>query len=651
MGRSFYRPAAEHQVEAAFYHRASDRHYRMYRRDGKYYQRRHQIVPGGDETNVLEKQVHYVLGSGNHSRAYLHRNAEGRLVELPLAWYSAKGGFWAMNPGYDRPNHKDFRRELSDDCMFCHNGYPAAAPAGSQAEGIDCQRCHGPGSEHAGGAGKGAIVNPRKLSRERQLEVCMQCHLESTSRRLPYSIRRYDRDAFSYRPGEPLADYILHFDHPAGAGPDDKFEIAHHAYRLRKSACFEKSEMTCTTCHDPHSAQVRPACANCHPAAHRATEDCAACHMPKRRTDDVVHVVMTDHYIQRRRPARNLLAPLRETHETEQNSYTGEVVPYYPSTADELYAAVAQVTEGANLQAGIPRLEKAIEKHRPPQAEFYYELAEAFWKTGRREDAVRWYEEALRRRADFRPALRNLAVSLSRTGRPDQAVEVLRRTVAAAPRDAEALSNLGEVYLQLGKADQAIEALSQALRIQPDLPEAANNLGEAKLQKGDRPGAEQAFREAIRIQPDLAAAHNNLANLLAAADDFAQARHHFEKAIGISPGYAEARYNYGLALAGRRHFDQAQAQLEAAVRLDPNLAEAHNNLGNLLAMKGDRQRAAVHYRRAIEAKPGLAAAHLNLGRILAAAGNREQALVHFRKAAESPDPEVREAARAAIREK
>ena len=32
---------------------------------------------------------------------------------------------------------------------------------------------------------------------------------------------------------------------------------------------------------------------------HTASADCIGCHMPKRRTDDAVHVVMTDHWIQR----------------------------------------------------------------------------------------------------------------------------------------------------------------------------------------------------------------------------------------------------------------------------------------------------------------------------------------------------------------
>ena len=172
--------------------------------------------------------VDFVLGSGEHARTFLHRAADGQLVELPLAWYSENGGTWAMNPGYDRPDHLDFRRKLDRECFFCHNAYPSVAETpgarlaltGSVPQGIDCQRCHGPGRAHVQSAAAGrpsaairaAVVSPGRLAPERRNEVCFQCHLESTSRLLPYALRRFGRGFFSYRPGEPLSDYILHFD-------------------------------------------------------------------------------------------------------------------------------------------------------------------------------------------------------------------------------------------------------------------------------------------------------------------------------------------------------------------------------------------------------------------------------------------------------
>ncbi|MCG8651990.1 MAG: hypothetical protein MI861_19270, partial [Pirellulales bacterium] len=258
MARAFYR--ADHEsmahlpADARYDHEKSGRSYRIEERDGAYYLRRHETAPDGSEASVFEKRIDYVMGSGNNARSYLHRYPSGKLVELPLGWYSENGGYLAMSPGYDQPRHGGFRREIPFECMFCHNGYSPIEPGsdapgrdplfpGRLTEGIGCQRCHGPGRAHIEAVAREepdevvrqAIFNPAGESRERQLEVCMQCHLESTARKLPYSIRRFDRAAFSYKPNEPLADFVLHFDHPKGVR-EDKFEIAHAAYRLRKSA-------------------------------------------------------------------------------------------------------------------------------------------------------------------------------------------------------------------------------------------------------------------------------------------------------------------------------------------------------------------------------------------------------------------------------
>jgi hypothetical protein len=116
----------------------------------------------------------------------------------------------------------------------------------------------------AGGAReqiRAAIVNPKRLPPDRELEVCMQCHLETTSPDLPHSLRRFGRAPFSYSPGQPLGDFQVAFERPGGM--NDRFEIAHGAYRLRQSECFIKSggKLRCTTCHDPHNIPRGPAAA------------------------------------------------------------------------------------------------------------------------------------------------------------------------------------------------------------------------------------------------------------------------------------------------------------------------------------------------------------------------------------------------------
>jgi predicted CXXCH cytochrome family protein len=720
MGRSLYRPTTANSVEDYQTHNtvnndASGLAYTMVEHDGKFYQLRSEKGFDGHETNVAEEQIDYVIGSGNHARSYLHRGPDGRLIELPVSWYVENSGYWAMSPGYDRAGQEDFRRAITGECLLCHNGlplkgsYPERGDTGLSLfpdpipEGIDCQRCHGPGLAHVRAALaantarekiREAIVNPARLSRDRQLEVCMQCHLETSSSLMPNEIRRYDRSIDSYRPGEPLGDYKVFFDRASGQG--NRFEIAHAGYRLRMSACFRSSQMTCLTCHDPHqsyrtknsTAHYVAVCQGCHQAVvHKASlpagTDCLSCHMPKRRTDDVVHVVMTDHYIQRVKPDRDLLAPMAEMANEPQG--LEPVVPYYPSplartSENELYTATAEVKHGS--EGGIGRLESAIVRYSPAAPDFYFELGDGYARAGKSDEAIRWYKEALRKKPEFRPATKQLAATLIGKGEYARATEVLRQAVAAPPADEALFTDLGNAYLRQRMLPQAQQALKRALEINPDQPEAQNLLGLVAVQKNDPVEAEGQFRSALRSQPDFAEAHNNLGNVLAGAHGYPEAEYHFQRAIAINPKYAEAHHSYALVLALTQSYDQAVVELREAVRLDPNDAQTHDDLGDVLMAQGQGDRAAEQYREVIRLKPGLADAHCNLGNLLGAQkkfeeaakelractqldprhleanlglglilmgeGKTTEAKVECRKALASPDPSVRDTAQKAL---
>ncbi len=695
MGRSFAAPRPEILVEDfeknnSYFHPASATYFQMLKRDGVLIQRRYQVGFEGKETNVDEKRVDYIVGSGNHMRTYVHREKDGTLLELPLAWYAEKGGYWAMNPGYDAPDYPYARREIAYDCMFCHNAYPGTPAghdrlgdrpvySGPMPEGIDCQRCHGPGQKHVDIASKAgstaaairaAVVNPARLDAGRQLDVCAQCHLKTTEFRLPHAIKRYQRGDFSYRAGEALGSFALAFDE---APKNKRFETASAVSRMLASQCYVKSKgaLKCTTCHDPHdvrhgseaSERYNSVCRQCHAASfaaevadgrHTAETRCIDCHMPKRRTEDIVHLVVTDHLIARKKPDGDLLADIAERHEDSASSYKGEVVPFYParlvdSAEDRYYLALAQVRDGANLKA-LAGFEKALEGLHSARPEPYLEFAQALRAAGEPGRALAAFQDALRRDPSFVPALLEYAAGLKDAGRFAEAVTIAKRATAAAPADPRAWNTLGQAQLNLADFRGALLSFQQALGLDAEMPEAHNGSGIALTQMGDAAKGEAEFREAIRVLPNYGEAHGNLANVLAWRQEVREASYEFELAVRLGPGDVAARFNYGSMLNSLRSFGEAQVQIEAALGLNPKLAEAHDLLGTLLERKGQVDAALREYSEAVRLRPELSHAQLDLGGVLANRGDKAGAVEHLRLAAKSSDPGLREIALRLLKE-
>ena len=590
MARSFYSPSPQNvslSQPIRFTHKASGKTYEMAWRNGKLMQRRW----GQNPDEAFELEVHWVIGSGNHARTFLHQSPNGAITELPLSWY-ASGGRWGMSPGFDKPRHQDFTRELDHGCMFCHNGYPpgvegrfgrAAVFPAELPQGIDCQRCHGPGAIHVANAVRGNIVNPAKLSTDRQMDVCLQCHLETTSASLPASTRRFGRAAYSYRAGEPLTDFMVYFDHPPNTGHDDKFEIVGAAYRLRQSACYLKSQgrLTCTTCHDPHKivrgasavARQRQVCQQCHQSAHKPDSDCATCHMPKRRTEDAVEVIMTDHHIQRHKPRGDLLAHRQE----KEESYRGSVALYYPASLPEaehdIYLGMALVAHSADRARGITLLGDITKSGREVDAKVSTLLGDAHMANNDPRAAIRAYASALQRDPGLEKARYNYAQALEKSG------------------------DVNSARLQLE---------------QLNLPEARTSLGSLLAKSGDAMGAMAAFRQALQSRPNEPAAHMGLGALHLAQGDLNSAYGAATRAYLAEPNHPEYRLNRARILYMRGQQRAATEEFERIVHSDPELAEAHLSLGIAYGEAGRIQAAATQFREVLRISPGHVEARRNL---------------------------------------
>jgi Tfp pilus assembly protein PilF len=537
MSKAFYRPRADDAIEdfakLPLRHARSNDVMELRWRDGKLVFRRWQLDDAGRPINAFEQAVDWILGSGHHARTYLYQTPNGEIYQLPIAWYS-QSKEWAMAPGYDRADHQGVLRRVRHECLFCHNAYPEieenkrdgfwrpqALPA-TLPEGLGCQRCHGPGGEHVGLASAGAdnaairaaVVNPSRLDPQRRKDVCYECHMQPSVALSP--IRRLGRDVYSFRPGQALADYVLQLDIVDPELPQsDRFEINHAPYRLEQSRCFRQSgaRLFCLDCHDPHrksagADQVRAVCQRCHSGSEHvaAQSDCVSCHMPKRRTQDVVHVVMTDHKIQKPAAVATLLAPREERDPSIAEiiappdgglyrllaaARVGKRVNIPLSSAIEPYFDVGAAQLAGKRYAEVEKTAQSILERAPDQPLATEWLGLARFHLGRREDGL----ALLRKASKLDPQAAEFDYNLGLLAGGDEALAALRRAVAARPNFVLAWFHLGEAQ----SGDASIAAYRRTLEIDPRFTRAYLALARALVARGERDEALRYLRHGAKV--------------------------------------------------------------------------------------------------------------------------------------------------------
>ena len=270
-----------------------------------------------DEQEQTER-IDLVIGSGQRGQTYLYWKGD-RLFQLPVSFWAPLSE-WVNSPGYT-DGTADFTRPVVPRCLECHATHFTAIPSpplnnryrrDSGVLGISCERCHGPGREHvalvksrlsnAQSLPSNAapvmaapenlkIVNPVNLPRERQIEVCAQCHGGLGEERAP---------AFSYTPGQPLESF-LHLLRP---DPSAKVDVhGNQVALLERSRCFQNSsKITCNFCHDVHTTERAAAsysdrCLTCHKPENcgmypklgaEIANNCIDCHMPVQDSNAIV---------------------------------------------------------------------------------------------------------------------------------------------------------------------------------------------------------------------------------------------------------------------------------------------------------------------------------------------------------------------------
>jgi hypothetical protein len=251
------------------------------------------------DTVSISQRFDLVIGSGRKGQTFLYWGENDQLFQLPVSYWTALGS-WVNSPGYgDRT--LNFSRPVFPRCLECHASsfQPDANVANRYRRadfvlGVSCERCHGPGAQHIAlnsvanaKPAEQAIVNPAKLSRERQMDLCGLCH---------GGVGVAKTRPFSFTVGNTLADHIQ-LEHPK---PNEPLDVhGNQLALLERSKCFKESNMTCSTCHDVHQPQREASyfsdkCLQCHkvqscglfPKRGRTLlGKCVNCHLPNQSSN------------------------------------------------------------------------------------------------------------------------------------------------------------------------------------------------------------------------------------------------------------------------------------------------------------------------------------------------------------------------------
>ncbi len=270
----------------------------MEERDSAFYQIHYQ-----SDEEVQKGRFDLVIGSGRKGQSYLSWVEDRYLVQMPITYFTPAGQ-WSNSPGYP-PSKVVFNRPITARCMECHSTFAHTESTRERQPdnfsknqiilGVECERCHGPGSKHVafqtsnpGASEARFIVNPSRLPRQQQLDLCALCHGGQLKKTQP---------SFQFTAGDTLTNFFSVKNMLFNAGNIDVH--GNQLGLLSLSRCFTLTQMTCTSCHSVHekeenkTAVFSQRCQNCHSEAKTKickmttelgpaiSKNCIDCHMPR----------------------------------------------------------------------------------------------------------------------------------------------------------------------------------------------------------------------------------------------------------------------------------------------------------------------------------------------------------------------------------
>ena len=144
---------------------------------------------------------------------------------------------------------------------------------------------------------------------------------------------------------------------------------------------------------------------------------------------------------------------------------------------------------------------KAALRLAPHLTSCWCNLGNVHLKTGRAEDAVALYVQALTLNPAHWPSRSNLVQALMATRQYLLAKILLLELLDERPHDSKLRHQLGKLHSGLNELDQALECFQQAALLDPDDSESLYWIGGIQQKMGETEAAAVAYAKAAKLQP------------------------------------------------------------------------------------------------------------------------------------------------------
>jgi tetratricopeptide (TPR) repeat protein len=228
-------------------------------------------------------------------------------------------------------------------------------------------------------------------------------------------------------------------------------------------------------------------------------------------------------------------------------------------------------------------------------------------------EAIRFYNEAIKKKTDFADAYSNRGLARLRNGDTEAALADFTLAIEKDKTFEAAHLNRADAFLMEGNPQAALTDLQTIQETYADSTFYQTRLGEAYASLNQPAQAQAAFDKAVRLDPHNAEALTNRAALAYNQKQYAAALTDLKKALNINAEQPEALNNYALLLARDGKYAEALGYVDKALALKPGQPYYLNNKGYCLLMLGRNAEALPLVQDALRFSDRNAWAHRNMG--------------------------------------